>query len=114
MPIYVAILSAALALYFVAAKLRWQSRHEDYRAVNEVLHVQDMWWRAGLSGPIHRADHYYLPVVEQPFANLRSLAATIITWVRIIATSPIENWRAIHGGLEMAPHGHGKSVASES
>ncbi len=96
MPAYVAILAGAMGLYLVAVRFRWQSTHEDYRAANEVLRVQHMWWQAGLTGPTHRADYYYLLGAEPPLANLRYWAATVVSWARILATPPEENWRALH------------------
>jgi hypothetical protein len=97
MPAYVIILILAVGLYLVARALRWQPMHEDYRAVNEMLRVQRMWWQAGLNGPMHRADYYYLSGVGPPFANIRNLAASFATWARIVANRPAEDWRGVQG-----------------
>ena len=96
-PAYVAILTCAVGLHLVAATRRWQSTHEDYRAVSEVLRVQRMWWQAGLTGSIHRADYYYLSGTGPPLSNIRSWAASFVTWVRILANRPTEDWSGIQG-----------------
>ena len=98
MPVYVIILIFAVGLHSVATTRRWQATHEDYRAVNEVLRVQRMWWQAGLTGPTHRADYYYLSGSGPPFANIRNWAASFVTWSRIVASQPAEDWSAIQGG----------------
>ena len=96
-PAYVAILTFAVGLHLVASTRGWQSTHEDYRAVSEVLRVQRMWWQAGLTGSIHRADYYYLSGTGPPFANVRSWAAAFVTWVRILGNRPTEDWTGIQG-----------------
>ena len=100
MPAYTLIVTSAFGLYALAAWRRWQLLHEDYRAINEVLRVQLAWWRAGLMTPADRADNHYLIGAEPSLAHVRRGATAAITWIRLIATTPEENWDEVHGKPE--------------
>jgi hypothetical protein len=100
MPAYAMTVGAAVMVYGTAAWGRWQSIHEDYRAVSEVLRVQRSWWQAGLTRPEDRADHYYLLGLlgaDASLARVRQGAAAVITWVRLVANPPMENWAGVYG-----------------
>jgi hypothetical protein len=97
MPAYVLIITSAVVVHILSAWRRWQSIHEDYRAVNEVLRVQRVWWQAGLTRCDDRADHHYLLGATGSLAHVRRGAAAVITWVRLIADPPVENWRDVCG-----------------
>ena len=96
MPAYALIVGGAVAVYVTAAWRRWQSIHEDYRAVNEVLRVQRAWWQAGLTRPEDRADHFYLQGAVDSLDRVRQGAASVITWVRLVANRPVESWTGVY------------------
>jgi len=86
-----------IATFVIAQHFRWQLIHEDYRAVNEMLRVQHVWWQAGLVSPCDRADHFYLQGAVGSLARVRRGAGAMITWARLFGQSPAERWTAIYG-----------------
>ncbi|MEI9996700.1 MAG: hypothetical protein WDM91_19030 [Rhizomicrobium sp.] len=97
--LYVAFGTAALAVYWVARLNNWQPIAEEYRAVAEVLRVQQAWWDAGLATA--RADRFYLEGVRGPLTLVREAVRAAISAARILSTSPGS------GG------GHGVWIASQ-
>jgi hypothetical protein len=69
---YGAFLVGAFTLYSFARRFAWQPIAEDYRAVAESLRVQIVWWEAGLTGPEHRVDRFYLRGTRGSLALLRA------------------------------------------
>jgi hypothetical protein len=82
--VYLVAAIAAVAVNLFAAGRAWQPIAEDYRAIAEALRVQLAWWGAGLGGPAHRVDRFYLQGGHGSLARVRgmlsqSLNAALLT-----------------------------------
>ena len=86
--VYLAFAIAAVLLHWRIERKRLQRIAEDYRGVDEALRVQRAWWNAGLSGPQHRADRYFLVGAQYPLRPVRHAVRTIISWGELGASTP--------------------------
>lgn len=95
--VYLGLVGLAVALHWAIEHKRWQRYAEDYRGVNEALRVQRAWWCAGLSGPQHQVDRYYLVGAQRPLLRLRRAVRNVVGWVRLCALpEPIsEDWQQV-------------------
>lgn len=85
---YIVVVTAALSIYMLAAWRQWQTVHQDYRAVNEVLRVQHAWWAAGLDTARHHAHRHYLIGAGGSLERVRRAAGMVIAWIRIASAPP--------------------------
>ncbi|WP_372424115.1 hypothetical protein [Salinarimonas chemoclinalis] len=81
---YLVLLLAIGAVALLAGRRRWQPRAEDYRAVAEMLRVQNAWWSAGSS---KRVDREHLQGVDRDLARIRDGVTGILTWIWLRRTT---------------------------
>ncbi|MGP9820337.1 hypothetical protein ACTZWW_10005 [Salinarimonas sp. NSM] len=81
---YLVLLLAIGAVALLAGRRRWQPRAEDYRAVAEMLRVQNAWWSAGSP---ERVDREHLQGVDRDLARIRDGVTGILTWIWLSRTT---------------------------
>lgn len=98
-PYLVAVLLAVLVHELIEYH-RWQRFAEDYRAVNEALRVQRVWWYAGITEPGSRADRNFLSGARGVAAHPRRGVRGIVDWVLLLGWPrlPDEDWSQVDGG----------------
>jgi len=85
---YLGTVLVAVAAYMVAARQRWQTIAEEYRAFSEALRVQLAWWDAGLFGPRDRVDELHLRGLHSSHATLRTAVGQAITAALLTGKAP--------------------------
>lgn len=76
--VYILVLGGIWLVVLVARRGRWQAISDDYRAVAEMLRVQEAWWSAGIR---ERVDREHLQGVDRSLARIRDVATTLIAWL---------------------------------
>ena len=76
--VYIVVLAGIGLVVLVARRGRWQAISDDYRAVAEMLRVQEAWWSAGIR---ERVDREHLQGVDRSLARIRDVATTLIAWL---------------------------------
>lgn len=99
---YTLFLVGAMAVVYVAGRWRWQERHEDYRAVSEMLRVQRAWWAAGLA---ERVDRFHLQGVAADLAHIRDAGRALLHWVWLRSAWPDARPPGVSADL-VRPAGH--------
>lgn len=94
-PAYAVVVLMGLVVYRVASLARWQSVHQDYRAVNEVLRVQRAWWAAGLHAASDSADRHILRGAAGALLRVRRGAGAMLAWARLATAPPAEDPAAV-------------------
>lgn len=100
-PAYLGVVTGALCIYVLAAWRRWQTVHQDYRAVNEVLRVQHAWWAAGLDTARHHAHRHYLVGAGGALEGVRRAAGLVIAWLRIASAPPQPDEQAVKKWIDV-------------
>ncbi|MGH7092987.1 MAG: hypothetical protein ACREFB_05575, partial [Stellaceae bacterium] len=96
---YLTAVVLAVVLHEVIEHRRWQRFAEDYRAVNEALRVQRVWWCAGIAEPDRRVDRHFLPGARGLAALPRRGVRGIVDWVLLacLPNEPEEDWTRVDG-----------------
>ncbi|HVC53971.1 MAG TPA: hypothetical protein VND87_18270 [Stellaceae bacterium] len=96
---YLTAVVLAVLLHELIEYHRWQRFAEDYRAVNEALRVQRVWWCAGIAEPAHRVDRHFLPGARGLAALPRRGVRGIVDWVLLacLPREPDEDWARVDG-----------------
>ncbi len=90
---YLVLALVALGVFGCARNYRWQPVAEDYRAVSEALRVQLAWWDAGLGGPDHRVERFYLRGTLGSLGLVRAAVHQLLdaALLALPAPRPVEN-----------------------
>jgi len=99
---YLLAVLGAVVVHAILDHRHWQRFAEDYRGANEALRVQRAWWHAGLAGPQHRTDRYYLAGAQGSMLYPRQAVRGIVDWALLAALPgrPAADWVRVHGERE--------------